>query len=64
MDLEAAVEVTIGPYETYGDGLFGYKAAFEAYVTIALPKESAALTRYKGACFPSATCRSRTPTRI
>ena len=47
MDLEAPVEVTIGPYETYGDGLFGYKAAFEAYVTVALPKDSAALTRFK-----------------
>jgi hypothetical protein len=47
MDLEAPVEVTIGPYETYGDGLFGYKAAFEAYVTIALPKESGVLARYK-----------------
>jgi hypothetical protein len=47
MDLEAPVEVTIGPYETYGDGLFGYKAAFEAYVTIALPKDSGVLARYK-----------------
>jgi hypothetical protein len=47
MDLAAPVEVTIGPYETYGDGLFGYKAAFEAYVTIALPKDSGVLTRYK-----------------
>ncbi len=47
MDLEAPVEVTIGPYETYGDGLFGYKAAFEAYVTIALPKDSSVLARYK-----------------
>src|SRR5262249_10553747 len=28
MDLESPVEVTIGPYETYGDGLFGYKASF------------------------------------
>ncbi|HEV7517171.1 MAG TPA: hypothetical protein VGR07_12790 [Thermoanaerobaculia bacterium] len=47
MDLEAPVEVTIGPYETYGDGLFGYKAAFEAYVTVALPKGSGVLARYK-----------------
>jgi len=47
MDLDAPVEVTIGPYETYSDGLFGYKAAFEAYVTLALPQESAALARYK-----------------
>ncbi len=47
MDLDAPVEVTIGPYETYEDGLFGYKAAFEAFVTVNLPKESAALARYK-----------------
>jgi peptidase M49-like protein len=47
MDLDAPVEVTIGPYETYEDGLFGYKTAFEAFVTVALPKESEALARYK-----------------
>jgi hypothetical protein len=47
MDLDSPVEITIGPYETYEDGLFGYKAAFEAYVTVALPEESAALARYK-----------------
>lgn len=47
MDLDAPVEVTIGPYETYEDGLFGYKAAFESFVTVNLPKESAALARYK-----------------
>lgn len=47
MDLDAPVEVTIGPYETYEDELFGYKAAFEAFVTVALPEESAALEQYK-----------------
>lgn len=47
MDLDAPVEVTIGPYEVYEDELFGYKAAFEAFVTVALPEESAALARYK-----------------
>lgn len=47
MDLDAPVEVTIGPYETYEDEIFGYKAAFEAFVTVDLPKESSALTRYK-----------------
>ena len=47
MDLDAPVEVTIGPYEIYEDGLFGYKAAFEAFVTVALPEESRALDRYK-----------------
>jgi hypothetical protein len=47
MDLDAAVEPTIGPYETYEDALMGYKASFEAYVAVALPEESAALDRYK-----------------
>jgi hypothetical protein len=47
MDLDAPVEVTIGPYEVYEDELFGYKAAFEAFVTVDLPEESAALERYK-----------------
>ena len=47
MDLDSPIEITIGPYETYEDSLFGYKAAFEAYVTVALPAESAALARYK-----------------
>lgn len=47
MDLDAPVEVTIGPYETYEDELFGYKAAFESFVTVNLPKESQALARYK-----------------
>jgi hypothetical protein len=47
MDLDSPIEITIGPYETYEDTLFGYKASFEAYVTVALPAESAALARYK-----------------
>lgn len=34
MDLDAPIDVTIGPYETYSDELFGYKAAFEVYVTL------------------------------
>jgi hypothetical protein len=48
MDVDAPVEVTIGPYETYEDSLYGYKAAFEVYVTVALPAESKALDRFKG----------------
>jgi hypothetical protein len=47
MDLDAPVEVTIGPYEVYEDGLFSYKAAFEAFVTVDIPEESAALERFK-----------------
>jgi hypothetical protein len=34
MELDASIEPTIGPYETYEDDLFGYKAAFEGFVTI------------------------------
>ncbi len=47
MDLASPVEVTIGPYEVYEDALFGYKAGFEAFVTVDIPAESAALSRYK-----------------
>jgi hypothetical protein len=43
MDLDAPVDVTYGPYETYQDELFGYKAAFEAYVNVRDDKESARL---------------------
>jgi hypothetical protein len=46
MDLEAPIDVTIGPYETYEDELFGYKAAFEAYVTLTDAAESAKLKKF------------------
>jgi len=47
MDLDGMVEITIGPYETYEDGLFGYKAAFESFVTVTDPESSARLKGYK-----------------
>jgi hypothetical protein len=34
MELDASIEPTIGPYETYEDQWFGYKAAFEAFITV------------------------------
>lgn len=34
MDLDAPLDITIGPYETYNDELYGYKASFEAYVNL------------------------------
>ncbi|XP_020587951.1 nudix hydrolase 3 isoform X1 [Phalaenopsis equestris] len=34
MELDSKLDVTIGPYETYEDVLFGYKATFEAFVGI------------------------------
>ncbi len=40
MDLDSPLDVTIGPYETYNDELFGYKAAFEAYVNVRDEKET------------------------
>src|SRR5271165_1126370 len=43
MDLDAPLEVTIGPYETYNDELFGYKAGFEAYVNLRDERETAKL---------------------
>jgi len=47
MDLDSRVEATIGPYETYEDVMFGQKAAFEAYVTVSDPVESAKLDKFK-----------------
>ncbi|MFQ5639500.1 MAG: peptidase [bacterium] len=47
MDLESPIEITIGPYEIYEDKLFGYKAAFESFLTITDPGESEKLARYK-----------------
>ena len=47
MDLDSTVEITIGPYETYEDGLFGYKAAFESFVTVTDPVESGRLAKFK-----------------
>ena len=48
MDLkDTPIEVVIGPYETYTDGLYGRKTAFEAFVTLKDPKESQALDVYK-----------------
>ena len=46
MDLDAPIEVTIGPYETYEDELFNYKAAFESYVTLRDEAESAKLAKF------------------
>lgn len=46
MDLDSPIEVTFGPYETYSDGLFGYKAAFEAYVALRDEVETAKLSKF------------------
>jgi hypothetical protein len=47
VDVDSTVEVTIGPYEVYEDALFGYKAAFEAFITVKDPVESAKLKTFE-----------------
>jgi hypothetical protein len=48
MDLDSPIDVTIGPYETYEDELFNYKAAFESYVTLRDEAESRKLVKFSG----------------
>ncbi|PEQ11995.1 hypothetical protein B2G71_14545 [Novosphingobium sp. PC22D] len=48
MDLTGTpIEPAIGPYEVYTDRLMGTKTAFESFVTLKDPEESAALAKYK-----------------
>jgi hypothetical protein len=48
MDLTGSpIEVAIGPYEVYTDRLYGTKTAFESFVTLKDPVQSAALAKYK-----------------
>ena len=46
MELDASIEPTIGPYETYEDEWFGFKAAFEAFVTVRDEAETAKLSKF------------------
>jgi len=46
MELDSPIDVTIGPYETYEDELFSYKASFEAYVTLRDDVETAKLAKF------------------
>ena len=48
MELDASIEPTIGPYETYEDGWFGYKAAFEAFITLRDDAETQKLNVFGG----------------
>jgi len=41
------IDVTIGPYEVYEDNLFGYKAAFEAFIAVRNPADSRRLADLK-----------------
>jgi len=46
MQLDASIEPTIGPYETYEDEWFGYKAAFEAFIAVRDDAETARLATF------------------
>ncbi|MBI4425641.1 MAG: hypothetical protein HY554_18060 [Elusimicrobia bacterium] len=46
MELDASLEPTIGPYETYEDEWFGYKAAFEAFIALRDEGETAKLQKF------------------
>lgn len=46
MELDASIDPTIGPYETYEDEWFGYKAAFEAFVTLRDDAETKKLSMF------------------
>lgn len=46
MELDAAIEPTIGPYEVYEDEFFNFKAAFEAFITLRDAAETQRLTTF------------------
>jgi hypothetical protein len=46
MEMDATIDPTIGPYETYEDEWFNYKAAFEAFITLKDEAETAKLARF------------------
>ena len=46
VEMDSPIEVVIGPYEVYEDGLFNAKASFEAFVTVVDKPESEKLKNY------------------
>lgn len=47
MDLkDHAIEVIIGPYEVYEDGMFNYKASFECFLTLVDPESTEKLKTF------------------
>jgi hypothetical protein len=46
MELSGAIEPTIGPYEVYEDGLFNYKASYEAFITVQDEEQTAKLHNF------------------
>jgi hypothetical protein len=49
MELDSAIEPTIGPYEVYEDEWFNQKAAFEAFITVRDQAESEKLAKFSSA---------------
>ena len=48
MELQGAIQPTIGPYEVYEDEWFNYKASFESFITVQDDAESAKLEKFSG----------------
>ncbi|MEO8131257.1 MAG: hypothetical protein ABI822_29440 [Bryobacteraceae bacterium] len=48
MDMDAPLDITVGPYETYNDEIFGFKASYEAYVNLRDDKETDKLKFFSG----------------
>jgi hypothetical protein len=48
MELDAAIEPTIGPYEVYEDEWFNNKAGFEAFITLRDDGETTKLAKFGG----------------
>lgn len=46
MDLDSSLEVVIGPYEVYEDGLFNFKSSFESFLMAVDKRESEKLKVY------------------
>src|SRR3954467_6117828 len=46
MELDAAIEPTIGPYEVYEDEWFNFKAAFESFIAVTDAEESQKLAKF------------------
>lgn len=47
---DTRIEVVFGPYETYEDRLFGYKASFECFIGYQNEEETARLAHLTGLC--------------
>lgn len=46
MELDSPLEITVGPYETYEDEIFNYKACFESFITVRNDAETKNLEKY------------------